>query len=427
MSSRRRTIPRSALRLRSAEKAVPTPIPTKPEEYAPQFFSQSTLRASSEDITNVRGLSKGNIPGDVGSGALEPVVTFLERPLQKARWIGGRRGSAAILAVGSGEGAAGNGGVGLFEVGGGGKGLDAKGFGWWECEGGVMSMEEWGHGVVIAGGNDGKVRVGRLGDESLDEEGRIGGMMDVVGKVGDAKRKEGAVGIAGGVEDGILGLGSDGGMCLLDGNGRVKWRMAGMDAVGFRGVAKVGMGGGSEFVTAGASGIVGLWDARTIQETTEYVQALRHPTPGTRPLCLTVDAARPQYILAGTAEGQVAIWDRRGGDGFPLCRVELHDSFVWEVHVASASRPGLLLTCGEDASVWMLDFASAASKGMGRSGAKTTTNESNDIWRAKLTQNDIRDVSLETGATLGVNSVDFHSESDLVAYVSDSGTITVTT
>ena len=90
-------------------------------------------------------------------------------------------------------------------------------------------------------------------------------------------------------------------------------------------------------------------------------EGLKNVEAGVRPMCVATDEARPQYVLAGANEGQVTIWDRRGGDGYPLCCVDLHESLIWELHVASGSRPGLLLSCGEDASVWMLDFPSATS------------------------------------------------------------------
>lgn len=158
------------------------------------------------------------------------------------------------------------------------------------------------------------------------------------------------------------------------------------------------------------SGYVSVWDSRDGLDSP--VQRLRYPQSGSALLCVDVDRAQTHFVFAGTDNGEVVCWDRRK-ENFPVSRTAPHEGQVWDVRVMNV-RPGVLLSCGEDASVLAWDFASAAYRGVGI----------DEYWTAEVTAGEIH--QLAVGRTLGVNSVDVHPRGDLVAYVSDSSTITLT-
>lgn len=234
-------------------------------------------------------------------------------------------------------------------------------------------------------------------------------------------RPEAAVGVAPLAGGSVMAFGASGTLIVADPNlGEDVAHIANADAVGFRSAAPVDPDGGFLAAAAGSSGEVTVWDSRGRTRDSACAHALRHPVRGTLPLCVAVDATQPNFVIAGTASGELCIWDRRGVDKFPLSRVAVHDGFVWDVQVV-ASRPGLLLSCGEDASVWLMDYGNAAKRApTGTLGDSWL--EAGEYWRAQLTQSDLRDVSPLN--MLGINSVCAHPQADLYAYTSDSASVT---
>jgi len=105
-------------------------------------------------------------------------------------------------------------------------------------------------------------------------------------------------------------------------------------------------------------------------------------------------------------------WDRRKEE-FPVSSTAPHNGQVWDVRVVN-SRPGMLLSCGEDGSVLSWDFLQAAQRGVG----------AEEYWTAEMTAAELKQLAL--GKTLGVNAVDVHEKGDLVAYATDSSTLCFT-
>lgn len=161
--------------------------------------------------------------------------------------------------------------------------------------------------------------------------------------------------------------------------------------------------------------------------------------------CLVGDVAAPAYLLGGTEAGELVVWDRRyaappsagvaggagaagdGGRGEPLARTRLHAGPLWEV---ALSAGGTALTAGEDGLVYAVDFAAASRAGVlggggtggggGRMGARGA--RGGGVWEAPLSS---RHVRLLAGGRLGVNSVDVHGGSGLVAWCGDGGGLAV--
>lgn len=208
-------------------------------------------------------------------------------------------------------------------------------------------------------------------------------------------------------------FGSDGTVLLADtrgGDGVVVTSLG--DAIGFRAACAAG-----DVVVAGAaSSYVSVWDCNG-----NRVQTLHHDVRGTRVASITVDPAQPHFVLGGTDTGELSIWDRRGNVDAPLSRIEIHNGPVWDLHVVD-SRPGLLLSCGEDAKVSLLDFFAASGRAaMG--AASEAWCDAGEHWRAQLTQSDVRDVSGRFNG-LAINSVAAHPVADLYAFASDAASVT---
>lgn len=234
-------------------------------------------------------------------------------------------------------------------------------------------------------------------------------------------RAEAAVGVAPLAGGHVMAFGASGTLVIGDpASGEEVAHLPAADAVGFRAAAAVDPDGGRLAIAAGSSGDVTVWDSRARTRASACAHTLRHPLRGTLPLCVGVDATQPNFVIAGTASGELCVWDRRGVDALPLSRVAVHDGFVWDVQVVP-SRPGLLLSCGEDAAVWLMDYGNAAKRApTGTLGDSWL--EAGEYWRAQLTQSDLRDVA--ASPMLGINSVCAHPQADLYAYTSDSASVT---
>jgi WD40 repeat protein len=337
------------------------------------------------------------------------------------RWlhVGGRD---AVAAVGSGDGGPGADTVTLYGVrtDAAAGGLQSRVIRKIAHSGKVSDLStSAGFAALFAASSDGHVRA--LVDADADE------MLRDVAKMpkGAGGGRESASGVSPLAERKIAAVGANGTLVVADVDlSTIVSSVQGGDAVGFRACAAVDPQGGHEVVTAGASGVVCVWDVRVATRTKSAAQTLRHPDcAGGAPLCVTVDASQPQFVVAGTAGGELGIWDRRGGDGFPLSRTTVHDGFVWDARVVASSRPGLLVSCGEDARVWLMDFAAAAGRGA-TGGAAAGWRQTGEFWRAELGECDVRSLSAAAGATLGVNSVDAHPHADLFAYTTDSAAVT---
>jgi WD40 repeat protein len=348
-----------------------------------------------------------------------PEVVFGSAPFSCVRWlkIGGRE---AVAAVGTSDGGPGADSVVLHAVRIDGKVINTRVARRMEHQGKVTDIStSSGDGMVYVASSDGSISC--LPSIAWDDDVQL---QNITSLPQTAAGREPAVGIAPLESNRIAGAGGHGTLVMIDVERRTAIHVIpAADAAGIRAIAPVDPEGGHEVVSAGASGVCSIWDARTAHRGQVPNLRLRHPNPTVWPLSVTIDAAQPHFVLAGTSEGELVIWDRRAGEGFPLSRATLHDGFVWDVRVVASSRPGLLLSCGEDARVWHMDFAAAASRG-GVTGSAATWRDTGEFWRAELTENDVRNVAASAGATLGVNSVDAHPHADLFAYASDSAAVT---
>lgn len=410
----RRTVPRSARRNVAPADVTPKDTPQqRPQQqrYAPAFDAAASPaeRALPPIRTGVEAIAPPS---------QEPSVVFAPAPLTAVRWlpVGGRQ---AVAAVGSGDGGPGMDFMTLYAVRAEKGALESSAVRQLRHPGKVMGIAvSKTANAMFVGSSDGTVRAvdsNRWDDEDAD-------LVDVARlPKRDEGRYEAVMGVAPLSGHYVAALGSEGSLMVADAESCAAiYTLDACDAVGFRAAVAVDADSGSEVISAGASGEVSLWDTRIAGKTRACSQTLRHPATGMLPVSVTVDAAQPHFVLAGTASGELAIWDRRGGDGFPLSRVALHDGFMWDVRVVSSTRPGLLLSCGEDASVWLMDFAAAAGRGAMGSAADSWC-DTGEFWRAQLTQSDLRNVGARYSSMLGINSVDAHPRADLFAFVSDSG------
>lgn len=428
MSARRRTQPRSQ-RISAAPSPQASPPSSFPSArhasspgYAPTFSATTPSRAPARQI----------LESPPPSSLHAPAVYFGSAPLASVRWLEASRGDA-LAAVGSCGGAADT--VSLYEVGVvRGEGVVAKEAVSVPHPGRVTGMVagveggEDGAGLAVCS-SDGGVRVLRGGVDGA-ELVRVGGLPKTGGGVGGGLLEPAAgVCVLGGGR--LCAAGGAGSLVVVDvEKAEAAVAVSRGDAVGFRGISAVDPDGGDLVVAAGASGVAGVWDFRERRgggwgaDGERPTQELRHPERGVGVLGVAVDAAQPHFVLGGTSSGELAVWDRRGGDGgLPLGRVALHDGAVWDVRVVRSSRPGLLLSCGEDGRVWLMDFAAAAARSA-VAGAGAAWRDSGEFWRAELAAADVRNVAAPAGATLGVNAVDAHPRADLFAYAGDSAAVT---
>lgn len=319
-----------------------------------------------------------------------------------------------MAAVGSGDGGPGCDFLSLYSVQAGGGEVEAMLSHELEHSGKVLRLAtSAASGALFVGSSDGAVRTLRMdGWEQSD--------LEVVSRLSKrAARAEAVTGLAPLTSGRVAALGADGTFVVVDveqGTEIGKQEMA--DAVGFYDGAAVDAEAGNEVVSAGAGGEVCVWDTRMIgrARAKAKVQALGHPSVGVTTRCVTADPAQPHFIIGGTRNGEICTWDRRGAQPFPLNRVSMHDGVVWETRVVSSTKPGLLLSCGEDSKVWLMDFAASAGR------EAVIECESGEFWRATITQSDVRNI-VGWDCVLGINGIDAHATADLYAYTSDSGAV----
>ena len=217
-------------------------------------------------------------------------------------------------------------------------------------------------------------------------------------------REEGVTGVAA-ISGQVVAAGEHGSLCGIDiGTGAVWGRQ--FDEVGFSDVMTVNENG-NELTTAGCQ--VCVWDLRTGNR-----EVMVHQSKGVA-MCVTGDPGMPQFILAGMRDGEVAIWDRRS-ERTPINRVAMHQGPVWDVCMASG-RSGVLLSGGEDGSVFMADFAHSAMKA-GLGSKESVWGERGEYWRVAVDAGDLNELA---SGPMAVNSVAVHSGTDLFAYASDGG------
>lgn len=397
MDRRRRTVPRSALRSGSTAVATPrlessppvatavSPVsPVSPSSrYAPYF------RATGSDVSALPPIRTGI--ETISPVTVEPALCFGHAPLSRVRWLPDGT-SKATAVVGTADGAPGADELTFYNV----SVLNTVEASLLDTvphPGKVSDLSAF-EGGVLAASTDGHVRLFRPQTPT-----------SVIAELPtlSAGRREPVAAVAalpGGV---VLTFGAHG--TLHSPEGGIQPRA---DPVGFRAAAALDR---ATAAAAGLSGDVGIWDARAGR-----VQTLGG---GNGACCVSADPAQPHFVLAGTLGGELAVWDRRMADA-PVGRVALHDGPVWELAVV-ASRPGLLLSCGEDSKVWLMDFSAASGRAaMGTAADKWR--DKGEHWRAQLTQSDLRDVGALS--TLAVNSVATHPMADLYAFVSDSASVT---
>lgn len=382
-----RTVPRSARRMPKRESNPPV-TPYKPKHnYAPTFQREATPVT----VPPVRTGAEAFYP------VTDPVLAFFSAPITRARWLP-VPGRDAIATLGSGD--AHQNFLAFCAVSA-------------ESNVEVVQAREIPH--------DGKVR-GLAISQSTDTMyvGSSTGcvkrlsycnwesdhLSHVVDLAKEADRSEGIAGVAA-VSGMVVAAGDHGSLCGADFETCTAW-VRQFDEVGFKDIVAVDENG-SEVVTAGCD--VTIWDVRTGSRC-----GLVHPAGGVA-TCVAGDMSMPQFIMAGTRDGEVCVWDRRA-EAQPISRVMLHEGPVWDVRVVSG-RSGVLTCCGEDGMVWVVDFAKAASRG-GLGSAEQVWSERGEYWRAAVEQSDVRRV-VGADSVLAINSMDVHDEADLFVYGSDSG------
>lgn len=386
MDGIRRTIPRSAKRTPKRETPL-KPTPQLSERYVPDFQRNTSvplpqLRSGSEALQN----------------GIEPTIIYTSEPLAYVRWMPAQQRDALAI-VGSGDGEQDH--VSVYSV---------------SAEYGEMKVRmgrRIAHkGIVRALGvseNNGMVYIGSTGGQvhrlKIDdwETANLEAVLDI-GVI--RNREEGVTGVAA-LSGMIVAAGDHGSLCGADRETGAVWGRQ-FDEIGFYDAMTVDENG-HELTTAGCQ--VSVWDVRTgIRE------CLTHPTKGMA-MCVTGDPGMPQFVISGTRDGEICIWDRRA-EKTPLNRVVLHEGPVWDVCVASG-RSGVLVSCGEDGKVWVSDFAKAAMRG-GLASQEHMWSDRGEYWRVPVEQSDLKSIG---GNLLGTNSVDVHSGNDLFAYATDSGSL----
>ncbi|CDF38136.1 unnamed protein product [Chondrus crispus] len=418
MEGIRRTIPRSARRTPARQDvsqfpATPrTPASQKtifsPERYAPAFRSSQNEPAKIEPQalppirTGVEALSPS---------PSVPTLAYAPAPLTTVRWLPAP-GRDAIAAVGTGDGAPDADFLSLYRVSTRGGDVSATVARDIDHPGKVLRIaSSLSSETLFVGSSDGSIRTLSLDSWETSSLETLSVMPR------RAARPELVTGVAPVVNGRVAALGGDGTFIVVDVSRCQEIGRAEMaDPVGFFDGTAVDAEAGNEVVSAGAGCEVCVWDTRIIQTGRGNVQTLGHPTPGVATRCVTTDPAQPHFVIGGTRNGELCTWDRRGTEPFPLNRVAMHDGVVWETRVVSSSKPGLLLSCGEDSKVWLMDFAAAASRD------SAMGSESGEFWRSMITQSDVRNV-VGWDSALGINGIDAHPTADLYAYASDSGAV----
>lgn len=351
-----------------------------------------------------------------------PETTFMHAPLGTVRWM--QSDHEALLAVGSADGTPKSDFLAICAA-------QITREGMQTClrhkivhSGKVTDLSPSSDAVCLAtSSTDGLIR--GLRENDMHRSSSVG-LFDIAGFPHSGLRREAAKGVCRLISPSIVGVGASGTIVVADVERCVATdSIARGDAVGFHACCAIDPDGGNEILTAGASGVTGVWDFRAAGRARSPCQFLRHPNPAASSFGVTADSSQSHFVMAGTSVGEIVVWDRRN-DEYPINRIKLHDGIVWDARVLTSARPGMILTCGEDAKVWLVDFAAAASRGL-IGGPVSTWHTSGEHWRAEVTEADVVNIAASAGTTLGVNSVDAHPESDLFAYVSDSASLIVGT
>ncbi|KAK1862025.1 hypothetical protein I4F81_004601 [Pyropia yezoensis] len=390
----------------------------------------------------------------MGPPALAPFIITLASPLSRVRWLppgaafGGPATPAAVLAVGTASGDAGGDFVALYAA----TAVDGvasvEPLGGGGSEGGVPHPGRVAGLVPAADGAGVHVASAAGSLATLWQEDDGGLRLEPTGRLPGAEAAVGVAVLSGG---GVALAGAHGTVGLFDpaggGGGRGGGGRGGggdpvaavrhVDPVGATAAAAAGP---QLVAVAGVAGGVALVDSRA-----PGVTGRLGGVGGGLITCLVGDVAAPAYLLGGTEAGELVVWDRRyaappsagvaggagaagdGGRGEPLARTRLHAGPLWEV---ALSAGGTALTAGEDGLVYAVDFAAASRAGVlggggtggggGRMGARGA--RGGGVWEAPLSS---RHVRLLAGGRLGVNSVDVHGGSGLVAWCGDGGGLAV--
>lgn len=333
-------------------------------------------------------------------------MAFCSAPQTCVRWlrVGGRE---AIAAAGSGDGHMDT--LTFYGVWMDGEGLQHAVRRVAPHEGKVVALDVGSDGLIAVGSAHGSVRVLRSDDWFDSELTEIGNLHHV------RQRDEGVVGVVA-LGDRVCVAGEYGSICMLGVDAKpnsgehLAWGEQ-FDEVGLQALAIVDEGA-HQVVAAGGSGVT-VWDVRN----GSVGSRLEHPSRQVA-TAVTVDSTQPHFILAGFRNGEVCTWDRRAGNTEPVTRAVIHDGPVWDLRVITCSRPGRLITCGEDGMVILVDYAVAAARksAEGWSG-------SGEFWRATVGSGDVHSLIGKSKSALGVNGVDAHSSAELFAYAGDSAVV----
>jgi len=171
------------------------------------------------------------------------------------------------------------------------------------------------------------------------------------------------------------------------------------------------------------SGITGSVCCFDIRSSFKESQRLSIGASGISCTCVCVDSGQPNYIFAGTSQGELVAWDRRivRESQAPLFRIAAHHGRVSRVGVSPVWNPGVAFTSGKnDCQVLSWDFASAAQM-------ETTFGrrykDAYSCWEANIQKEQVRNIARDS--VFSLNDMDLHPTAPLVAYVSSSSSLNV--
>ncbi|PXF47855.1 Nucleoporin Nup43 [Gracilariopsis chorda] len=391
MHGMRRTIPRSARR--APVKSEPAPASSKtfsttePNRYVPDFNAKANETASEMPLVAKHPQPQMITP---------PLITVTSAAQNCIRWLP-NVSEDAVGVIGSGDGE--NDFLTFYSV---------------------TAKEELDYKSIVEVAHEGKVN-----KISVTDEGQVytasstGSVYTISGldphkktlhKICDIEKfgKPESVSSVASSAIGLVAAGVHGSLMIIDNNtGQVSSLQ--FDEVGFRDLISVDERG-TEIVTAGCD--IAVWDVRSGDRTD-----LIHPGKCVA-TCVGIDPGQPHFVMGGMRNGELAIWDRRS-DSLPFNRIGLHSGPIWDLGVVSSSRAGMLLSCGEDGNVNLVDFTKAGDRG-GFGSIEQAFCDQGEFWRAGLSLADITSVTREA---LAVNSVNSHRSAALFAYATDGGVL----
>jgi len=162
----------------------------------------------------------------------------------------------------------------------------------------------------------------------------------------------------------------------------------------------------SSILTANLNGILKVWDIK--DSTNRPTQILKH-NQSSMLHCIAVHPNQPEYVLSGSREGCLTVWDLRNTK-FPIKILKKHSSSIWEVAFHPHS-PNFVFSCSNDGTMLQWDF-----------------NKSNDISHGNFTveEENYSNSELIT-SPLSINSFDINPNINALICGSDDESLVINT